>query len=186
MSKALVKWQPRDPGAGTKMDTALARLHRSGELETRRGQSALSPAPSGTSGEVVDVPRECAVHGGKGYAARYIRGNDGRFRYAQSIRVTESLYLGQYADNANRQLVPASDIGDETCPWCGASGFGSVRCGTCNREICYGKTTGKYFRCRDSCGGQGTMVSEFRAHEGVTPGSPRGGGYAVPGKGGQR
>ncbi|MGP0076174.1 MAG: hypothetical protein ACLPWF_29995 [Bryobacteraceae bacterium] len=181
MSKALVKWHPRETEAGNKMDTALQKLHRSEGLgPPRQGQAALSPAPSPRGGEVVDVPRICALHN-KPSAARYVAGSDGRFRYAQSIRVTESLYLGQYADNTNRQLVPASDIGDETCPWCGASGFGSVRCGTCGKEICYGKTTGRYFRCRDSCGGQGVMVSEDRRHEGVTPNSPRGGGYAAPG-----
>jgi len=146
---------------------------------------ALSPAPSPRGGEVVDLPRICAVHD-RPYAARYVAGTDGRFRHAQTIGVTEALYLGQYADGLNpTRFLNSGDLGDETCPWCGASGFGSVRCGTCNREICFGKTVGRYFRCRDSCGGQGTMVSEFRAHEGVTPGSTRG-GYAVPGKGGQR
>lgn len=181
MSKALVKWRPREIDAGNKMDTALARLRRDGDVETRRSQS-LSPAPTPRGGEVVDLPRVCAVHD-RPYAARYIAGTDGRFRYAQTIRVTEALYLGQYADGINQtRLVNGGDLGDETCPWCGASGFGSVRCGTCGKEICYGKTTGRYFRCRDSCGGQGTMVSEFRTHEGVTPGPPHSGGYWVLGR----
>jgi len=185
MGKALVKWQPREIEAGNRMDTALAKLRQGGELETRRGQSALSPAPSGASGEVVDLPRVCAVHD-KPYAARYVTGADGRFRYAQTIKVTEALYLEQYADSRNEtRLVNSADLAEECCPWCGGHGFGSVRCGTCAREICYGKTTGRYFRCRDSCGGQGTMVTEFRTNEGVRPGSPRG-GFAVPGKGGQR
>jgi hypothetical protein len=182
MSKALVKWRGPAVDAGTKMDTALARLHRNGDVETRRGQSALSPAPTPKGGEVVDLPRVCAVHD-RPYAARYVAGTDGRFRHAQTIKVTEALYLGQYADGINQtRLVNSGDLGDETCPWCGASGFGSVRCGTCNREICYGKTVGRHFRCRDSCGGQGTMVSEYRTHEGVRPNSPRRGGYAAPGR----
>ena len=165
------------------MDTALEKLHRSGELQPpRRGQTAVSPAPSPRGGEVVDVPRRCAVHDIRTYAARYILGNDGRFHYAQTIKVTESLYLGQYADNPERRLVPASDIAEETCPWCGASGFGAVRCGDCGLEICYGRTVGRFFRCRPSCGGQGTMVSEPRSSEGVAPCMSRG-GYAAGGRG---
>lgn len=193
MSNAIVKWRGPESEAGRKIDTALEKwghtgglqkLRRFEKVETSplsrgqaRGREAVYYAPSEAGGQVVDLPRICAVHD-KLYAARYIRGADGRFRHAQSIKVTDALYLGQYADNPHRTLVPAGDLADETCPWCGASGFSSVRCGSCGKEICYGKTTGRFFRCRASCPGQGNMVSKDRGHEGVTPSSRRG-GYEV-------
>ncbi len=179
MSRALVKWQggklagPSPVGdSRDAMGEALALLGT--VLAPRRISSR-----AGYDGEIADVPRICSVHK-KPYAARYIRGSDGRFRHAQTIRVTEALYLGQYADNAHRAVVTGEDIADETCPWCGASGFGSVRCGECDTEVCYGRTTGRLFRC--CCGHQGSMVSSSRAHEGVSPRDTRG-GYAAGGNG---
>jgi hypothetical protein len=161
------------------MDTALAKLRQAGGLQKPGqsggiekhggGQGLVSYA--GAGGEVVDLPRICAVHD-KPYAARYITGADGRFHYSQTIRVTEGLYLDQYADSETR--LYNVDTADECCPWCGGHGFGSVHCGTCDREICYGKTNGRYFRCRDSCGGQGTMNIHDRPQAGITPSSRRG------------
>jgi hypothetical protein len=176
MGNELVKWQPREIEAGKKMDTALARL-QAGEVKTRGG--AATPAlPSRSCGVVVDLARICAVHG-KPYASRYIAGPDGRFQYSQGIRVTESLYLEQYADCLSVARLNSSDLAEECCPWCGGHGFGAVRCGSCRKEICYGKVTGRYFRCRDSCGGGGTMKPQDRMHEGVTPCPPHKGGYGV-------
>lgn len=121
---------------------------------------------------VVDLPRMCGIHN-EPYAARYVLGDDGRYRHAQTIRVTQALYLTQYADTAHRALVPTEAIADETCPWCGASGFGAVLCRRCRAEVCYGKSVGRFFRCRDSCGHKGTMSSEDRTHTGMVPGIVR-------------
>jgi len=131
---------------------------------------AQPPAPLRRGGEIVDLPRICAVHD-KPYAARYVSGADGRFHYAQTIKVTEALYLEQYADNRGQVwTLQDRELGEEFCPWCGGHGRGSVCCGTCGKEICYGKSVGRYFRCRDSCGGEGTMVPQGRTHTGVKPG----------------
>ena len=177
MSKALVKWRPAEVQPGNKMDTALANLHQTEQVErwARGSPRALSPG----AGEVVDLPRICAVHD-KPYAARYIADADGRFRYAQTIRVTEALYLEQYADaGGDVRLLHSHELGEEFCPWCGGHGRGSVRCGTCGKEICHGKVVGRYFRCRESCGGEGTMSPQARTHTGVTPGPPHKGGYSA-------
>lgn len=175
MSKELVRWQPPESEATRKIDNALARLGnerarqthvRPAERETRRVQKALG-------GEVIDVLRTCAVHD-KVYVARYVSDASGRFQYSQTIKVTEALFLGQYADSEVR--FNSFDAAEECCPWCGSSGIGSIRCGQCRKEICYGKTTARYFRCRSSCGGQGPLGPPVHRQEaGVAPSLCRGG-----------
>ena len=119
-------------------------------------------------GQIVDLPRICAVHD-KAYAARYVRQHDGRFRLGCMIGVTEALYLRQYAGNGNAASVPNDDIAEETCPMCGACGHGSVLCGGCKAEVCFGRTAGRYFRCRPSCRGEGVMQRDRRNGHGVMP-----------------
>lgn len=130
-------------------------------------QSVTTPARP-YPGLVVDLPRMCALDG-KPYAARYIFGNDGRFRLGSMIAVTEALYLRHYAGNQNAVTVPGADIGEEACPLCGASGRGAVLCNLCGSEVCYGRTSGVYFRCLPSCGAEGVMQKKARIHTGVTP-----------------
>ena len=180
MSNELVKWKPVSL-AGRKMDLALAKVEpRRIQTQQPEPAPAVARAEAPVAGEPVDVPRWCSVHDGRVYMARYVRDDNGRFRYAQSIKATETLYLGQYAESLNGTLaVPGADLSEETCPWCGASGFGSIRCGKCGKESCYGRTTGRFFRCRKSCGGQGTMVPESRAHEGIQPSARREIGYST-------
>jgi hypothetical protein len=172
MSRELVKWH-----GGKLVPSPIAESRRaiSEALALVKPSSAWSNrADVCTCGvaEIVDLPRICAVHD-KPFAARYVTGDDGRYRHAQTIRVTEALYLTQYADAAQRTLVPTEAIADETCPWCGASGFGAVLCRKCRAEVCYGKTAGRFFRCRDSCGHKGSMSSEDRTHKGIVPGIVR-------------
>lgn len=175
MSGALVKWRG---GELVKAPSPIDENRRA----LNEALALLKPAPPArtqAAGEIVDLPRLCGVHEGRAYAARYVRGSDGRFHHAQTIKVTEALFLGQYADSAQKAVVPGEDITDETCPWCGASGFGSIHCGTCGHEVCYGRTAGRFFRCRLSCGGKGNMTTDNRAHVGVAPHETRGGGYRV-------
>lgn len=161
MSNELVKWKPNN--AGRKIDQALEKIRRTEIVIQKDGSSEVAvrevePFSEGKPGEVVDIPHRCALHD-KPCAARYIRGRNGRFHYAQTVRVTEALYLSQYAEYSNeRREIPVDDIGEETCPWCGASGFGAVRCGTCKNDICYGRTVAGYFRCHARCGGEGKIV----------------------------
>jgi hypothetical protein len=115
-----------------------------------------------------DLPRVCAVHG-RGYISRYVSDAKGCFHYAQSFRFKEHLG-GQYEDS-NVAKVPNSQLADETCPWCGAVGFGSINCGTCRMEICYGRTTAAgQFTCRDACTGSGRLAPERRDMQGYVPG----------------
>jgi hypothetical protein len=149
------------------MTNALARLRQGGglarpdEAETR----VVAPAEAGT---IIDLPRICAVHD-KPYASRYIRDRNGRFRYAQAIRITERL-CDQYDGHLHDvRMLPREDCQDETCPWCGAYGFGSILCGACNAEICYGRSNGRYFRCRPSCGDEGLMEASQKPMRGLAP-----------------
>ena len=153
---------------------ALLRPHEQTIRARAAGQDmAVSSRPS--PGFPVDVPRICAVHFRHGnrhsglYAARYVFGKDGRFRLGSMIALTEGLYMRQYAGNGERFTVPSDDLGEETCPLCGASGRGSVLCHVCGLEVCYGRTSGNYFRCFPGCGGEGVMKPRARVQHGVTP-----------------
>lgn len=170
MAGELVKWKP---GLPAKPSPETQRRVISEALELLRSPLARRNRTGGAAraDEIADLQRMCAVHT-MPYAARYILGTDGRFRHAQTVRVTEALYLGQYAESCRSCVVATEDIGDESCPWCGASGFGAVLCSRCHTEVCYGRTTGRFFRCH--CGHQGNMVSEARLHAGVTPRLSRG------------
>jgi len=145
------------------------------EVRGEQGQVAVSLRPY--PGLPVDVPRICAVHGALGhgnshsglYAARYVFGKDGRFRLGSMIALTETLYMRQYAGNGQRLTVPSDDLGEETCPLCGACGHGSVLCHVCGLEVCYGRSSGTYFRCYPRCGGEGVMKRKARVQVGVTP-----------------
>jgi hypothetical protein len=169
MAGELVKWQGGNL-AKPKASTALERCRKAraaalAALE-RPAVPALPARPS--PGLVVDLPRKCALHGGP-YAARYVYGDDRRFRLGSMIAVTEGLYLRQYAGNGSGFTVPNNDLGQETCPLCGAFGLGAVLCGSCGLEVCYGRTAGQYFRCHPSCGGQGVMQAKARVQHGVSP-----------------
>ena len=159
------------------------------EIRARAAWQDMAVSSRPYAGLPVDLPRMCAVHGadfGHGnshgglYTARYVLGADGRFRLGSMIAVTEALYMRQYAGNGQRFAVPSDDLGQETCPLCGASGHGSVLCHVCKAEVCYGRTSGRYFRCHPGCGGEGVMQPRARVHVGVTPVEMRG-GWSVPG-----
>jgi len=168
MAGELVKWQGVNL-AKPKASTSLERCREARAAAMAALERPPVPAlPVRLSpGLVVDLPRKCALHGGP-YAARYVF--DGRrFRLGSMIAVTEALYLRQYAGNGCRVAVPSSDMGEETCPLCGASGLGAVLCHVCGLEVCYGRTAGRYFRCHPSCGGQGVMEPKARNEHGVSP-----------------
>jgi hypothetical protein len=178
MAGDLVKAGQRDQSlvrasdARRAMREALVRLRRtSGILKTHDAQPVVIPVRPQESGEIVDLPRVCAVHD-RPYVARYIADGTGRFRHAQTIRITERLCEQYEANRGDARMVPSGDVGEETCPWCGASGPGSVRCGLCRVEVCYGGSYGKHFRCRESCGAEGDLVPDDRAMRGVTPSLP--------------
>jgi hypothetical protein len=165
------------------MTNALARLRQSGEIvTTNSAQRIVVPPPSPASGAIIDLPRICAVHD-KPYTARYIADRKGKFHYGQSIRVDEKRICQQYEANLGNVLtLPAHDADYETCPWCGAYGFGSIRCDSCRTEVCYGRTHGNDFHCRPSCGSGGRLSSDNRSMRGLTPSLPP---NSAPGSGGR-
>jgi hypothetical protein len=116
---------------------------------------------------VADLLRVCAVHD-RPWAARYVVGAGGVFRYADSIAITETLFRRQYA-GGKRLVVPSSSIGEETCAWCGVSRLGAVYCPACKSFVCYGRTVVREFRCRPSCGNAGMLQPTDVTHEGIVP-----------------
>ncbi len=120
------------------------------------------------SATVIDLPRVCAVHD-QPYIARYVAQGNEPYRFAQCIRFTESLG-DQYRDSARNLQIYGIEFGEEGCAWCGANGFGAIRCSSCGAEVCYGKTTARrYFNCRASCQAHGTLVDNDRPIYGVRP-----------------
>ena len=175
----LVKWRPGTLTPGSKMDAALAELQQTKVTQPTPRSHVSTRALASHAGEVRDAIRRCSINK-KLWAARYIAGADGRFYYSQSIKITEALYLEQYADsNSNVQPLQSHELAEEFCAWCGGHGHGSVRCGRCGQEICYGKVVGRYFRCHEDCGGQGTMVPEARTQASVKPGPAHKSGYSA-------
>ena len=158
------------------MSNSLEKWHASNDV--RRIEKALAVArqrqvvtpvqfSAALSGEIVDFPRICAVHD-RPYVARYISDRAGCFRLSQTIRISKDLFESQYADGVLR-AVQSLETSDESCPWCGGHGFGSVHCHACDKQVCYGRTVSRYFHCRPSCGGEGKIIREARRHSGVTP-----------------
>jgi len=187
MNDKLAIWKPPVSKDSRKVDAALAKLRQAGaleevrrpeKLETRRGQMLAPRAP--ISGEVVDLPRMCAVHD-KPYVARYVMSAGGRFHYAQTIKVTQDLWSEQYQGNENARSVPSTQLGDEGCPWCGAHSvgwIGPVICSKCGAKVCFGRTARNYFRCRPSCNKEGYLRPVDGRENGLVPVQRTGSGGA--------
>jgi len=141
--------------------TEALRLMRSAD-GTQSGAGSFNTAPVilPKNGTPIDIPRQCAVHG-RYYVARYIQDGPGSFQFGRTIRM-EGQVPEQYED-ASRGVreMPNQFLHEESCPWCGAGGFGAVLCGKCHKTICFGKTdANRYFRCTNACGEEG-FLKEF-------------------------
>jgi hypothetical protein len=154
------------------MNEALARLRQDDVLALQHVRPVGTFIASPASGEVIDLPRVCAVHE-QPYVARYVRDANGHFRFAQTIRITELLWE-QYEAGANcLSRLPPGALHDEPCPWCGARGYGAILCQSCNAEVCYGRTDArKNFHCRASCGADGQLMNARRELMGLKPSMP--------------
>jgi hypothetical protein len=159
------------------MNEALERLRRADGVVLPKPKTELvvqqqNPAPllPRVNGEVIDLPRLCAVHD-RYYVARYIRDSKGQITFAQTIRMVDSL-RDQYEGPRNGiKTLLTSQLHDEYCPWCGAHGYGAVKCGKCHAEVCFGRSDTKgNFRCTDRCGGHGKMVEQDWIQKGLVPG----------------
>lgn len=128
------------------------------------------PARTTPTKGVLDLPRVCAVHD-RIYMSRYIDQGRG-FVYSGGV-LPENSAREQYRDHASNTItLPNSALDTETCPWCGSVGFASVHCGSCNSEVCFGRTAKNYFQCRPSCDGEGPMTRDPRPMQGVRPALP--------------
>jgi hypothetical protein len=168
MSGELVKWKGGKPVKAVPVAEMARALS---EALAVFKPAPVPPARAIVAADMADLVRVCAVHG-RPYAARYIRGADGRFRRGPMLQLTVSMMERQYGD-AGSALVPGADIADETCPWCGAFGRGAVHCGKCGGEMCFGRTVRDVFTCHPLCGHRGKIVFEQKPQEGLVASAGR-------------
>lgn len=133
---------------------------------------ALSPAyPAETFSSVgphwdseVNFLRICAAHEDKAFLARYIREEDGIYRFAYTIPC-DSL-PSNYAAEVIREtrILKLHEVAKERCPYGGGIGYGAIKCGKCGRLVDWCRTSqhtwldSGYFRCTRSCGGDGRLA----------------------------
>lgn len=132
---------------------------------------------SAAHGDIIDLPRRCAVHKGQIWIARYVL-TFGEWKYVGSI-IPEYAQQNQYAPEDKHSLPPEFRTEREKCPccliWTRDGSTGSVYCPRCDCMVCYGRTTATdYFFCW--CRGEGQLVPSNINHMGVIP--KRGGGSA--------
>ena len=132
-------------------------------------RSATQPAGRFIRGEVIWLPRLCALHG-KGWVASYIGGADGQLAFMETIRMPERLWRQNEGNTAGR-AVEIGDRSKEECPWCGATyrhWGGPVKCNGCGARACFGRTTDDdYFRCY--CGKEGKLRPTHSPEFGFAP-----------------
>jgi hypothetical protein len=163
------------------MERAKATLRQStGAVEVKRPAAREIVAGEIIAGQIVDVPRICAVHD-KAYLASYVRGVNGLFQFSKTIK-PNSLPVG--AGNSGAGPEPETvkidpDGPEEICAWCGAgpgvvSGkrYETILCNHCEAYICTGRTKDNFFRCRKSCGASGQIGDRWVDTKGSTRKEP--------------
>lgn len=121
--------------------------------------------------EEISLPRVCAKSG-LPYLAVYVRKRDGRVTFKQMVLPGTSSGSRYEAKSETLREIEGKYLSFETCPHCQAEGFGSVLCGGCKREVCYGRTdSNKFFRCTDSCKASGYLEPKSRLVNGIVPSS---------------
>lgn len=183
MSKELVKWKPSNNVV--RIDRALTVVKRGREVRAADVKTVVIPqkliepvvlpativqptcAVAAPVPQVLNLPRSCADKG-QLYFARYLK-SWYRWELTQMIRPE----AGAEIVVTRGFKIDAASIGNERCPWCWAEGRGAIRCGRCNADVCYGKTSKPsfwhphgYFRCH--CGGEGSIREVNESYEGVT------------------
>jgi hypothetical protein len=123
--------------------------------------------PPGAVGELIWLPRLCAVTGEFWYAS-YIRNADRRFHFGETARLPRHSAKNLSPDAA--RLSEFINCSRECCPCCGATyrGWsGPVYC-HCGSKVCFGRTTeDDYFRC--CCGVEGQLHPVPFHEVGFTP-----------------
>jgi len=164
-----------------------------------RSITPASPARVSGAGETYDLPRACAMFD-KPYLAQYTRGPGGSFIFAGAVKPESR--SGDGSGNAAPSVkIDAREIrrdsrAAERCAWCGVKGE-VIYCERCGAWVCPGRMTKRngadYFRCRASCGEEGSVVavnvewhgSKSQAPHGenrraLPPGNVSGGALAKP------
>jgi hypothetical protein len=123
-----------------------------------------------TSPAVVAMPRVCAVTD-QPYMSYYVLGSGGHYRYSRPGQLTKAIYRAAYSGAALKNYrMDREDIDEETCAWCGASGYGAVFCTQCSSFTCWGTVVdNRFWRCRRGCGSAGELVDDVVEHVGVIP-----------------
>jgi hypothetical protein len=138
-------------------------------------QTSVSPLPSWTGKlnvhlepTIVDLPRFCSFfNDNRLYMSRFLEG-DGphRWQYSGPVSPTDIVKSRLYGA-FGRPVELCLDGVEEKCPHCGALGI-PIRCGTCLKWICTGRTTADgYFRCRPSCQGEGRVTPARIVDKGI-------------------
>jgi hypothetical protein len=136
--------------------------------------SGAKPAPLTTAAsEVIEVPRVCAMFD-KPWIARYVRGARGLFRLMDTVKPESGNAAGAGQGSAARDVILTSsetsrDSEPERCPWCGVKGA-LILCESCGAWVCRSQVTkredGEHFRCRASCGSEGTLTKTTEGYKG--------------------
>jgi hypothetical protein len=106
------------------------------------------------------------------YFSRY-KIDRGQLIYSCSVQVNEltkhMIYGQRFHDGIE---VSDSQLGYETCPWCGTTRHGTIHCKTCENFMCGGLT---YWRGSDQfivcvgCNEEGKIVPETNTQVGIFP-----------------
>lgn len=139
--------------------------------------------PVGPTNEILQIGFVCAELDFP-FKGVFRRTDDGIYR----LRKTEQLNPLEGAPAGIENFLDVdANLMDPTgfqCPWCQASGesrengtdqnYQYCQCGGCSMFVCTGRSKGKNFNCRDSCGHSGVIsghIKEMHAAEGGVSGS---------------
>lgn len=106
------------------------------------------------------------------YFSRY-KIDRGQLIYSCSVQVNE-LTKHMIYDRRSHDGIEVSDsqLGYETCPWCGTTHYGALHCGVCGSFMCYGLA---YWRGSDqfiicvACNVEGRIMPETNTQVGIFP-----------------
>jgi hypothetical protein len=144
----------------------LARREAAGNSLSEMRQGVVIP-PLPALPRRVDALRMCAQRA-KPWGSIYILQRDGSYEYSGSIQITKTLYRTQYTPGTQQMIkLDQKWIDEEVCAWCGACGEGLFQCGECNKTVCTGLSTGRYFRCY--CGAEGWAEGRDLQHFAFVP-----------------
>ncbi len=118
------------------------------------------------------IPHRCAVTGHPFTVTYQRRAPDGLYEIERIDKVSGTIRRQAGRPAAKMEAFSAGefDCTGRRCPWCG-NASGIVQCGRCGQAVCEGRTERRhrrrYFRCHESCGGEGETAPYGHMHGGV-------------------